>query len=56
MINEKIPASQRNLLPLLVAHNKILWVCGFRPSEQAKLRSDTHRVLHLKFESIQNIP
>ncbi len=54
MINEKIPANQRNLIPLLVAHNKILWVCGYRPDERAKLCSDTKRVLYLKFECIQN--
>jgi tRNA(Ile)-lysidine synthase len=52
MINEKIPADQRNHLPLLVANNQILWVCGYRPDERARLRSTTQRIFHLKFELI----
>jgi tRNA(Ile)-lysidine synthase len=50
MINEKIPAAWRNQIPLLVSANQILWVCGYRLDERARLRPTTQRILHLKFE------
>lgn len=50
MINKKIPAARRNFVPLLVAAEQVLWVCGYSPDERARLRPDTRRVLHLKFE------
>jgi tRNA(Ile)-lysidine synthase len=50
MINEKIPANRRHSLPLLVADNRILWICGHRPDERARIRPTTRRVLHLKFQ------
>jgi tRNA(Ile)-lysidine synthase len=51
MINEKIPARRRDNIPLLVSDNRIVWVCGYRPDERARLGPETNRVLHLKFES-----
>ena len=51
MIDEKIPAPWRDYIPLLVtANNQILWVCGYRIDERARLRSTTRRVFHLRFE------
>jgi tRNA(Ile)-lysidine synthase len=50
MINEKIPANWRNHIPLLVSKKRVLWVCGYRPDERARLRPTTQRVLHLRFE------
>ena len=50
MINQKIPAEQRHFIPLLVAQHEVLWVCGYRPDERARIWPDTQRVLHLKFE------
>ena len=52
MINEKIPADQRDYIPLLVANDQILWVCGYRPDERARVRATTQRILYLKFESM----
>ncbi len=52
MINEKIPAGWRNRIPLLVADNQILWICGYRPDERARIRPTTRRVLYLKFEPL----
>ena len=52
MSDEKIPTVQRNLLPLLVAGGHILWVCGYRLAEEAKITPDSQRTLHLKFERL----
>jgi tRNA(Ile)-lysidine synthase len=50
MINEKIPADWRDRIPLLVnAEDRILWVCGWRPDERARVAEGTRRVVHLRF-------
>lgn len=50
MIDQKIPAGQRNAIPLLVSENRVLWVCGYRPDERARLKPTSERALYLKFE------
>jgi len=52
MINEKIPAEWRNTIPLLVVNQQILWVCGYRVDERARLQPHTKKILHLKFEQV----
>jgi tRNA(Ile)-lysidine synthase len=54
MINQKIPAQWRNKIPLLVSAGLVLWVCGYRPDERARLRPSTRRILHFKFERRQD--
>lgn len=49
MINSKIPAAQRNQIPLLINEAQILWVCGYRLAEAGAIRPTTQRVLHLQF-------
>lgn len=50
MINQKIPAVWRDHVPLLVAHDQILWVCGYRLAEQGRVCPSTRQILHLRFE------
>lgn len=50
MINQKIPSARRQHIPLLVADDRVLWVCGYRPAEETRVYPATRRVLHLKFE------
>jgi tRNA(Ile)-lysidine synthase len=50
MINEKIPATWRDHIPLLVSGERIVWVCGYRPDERARVRAGTEKVLHLRFQ------
>jgi len=50
MINEKILAAWRDLIPLLVNElDQIAWVCGWRPDERARVTVQTRRVLRLRF-------
>jgi tRNA(Ile)-lysidine synthase len=50
MINEKIPASWRDHIPLLVnGDGQILWVCGWRPDERARVTEGTQRVVWLRY-------
>jgi tRNA(Ile)-lysidine synthase len=51
MINEKIPASWREHIPLLVnEEERIVWVCGWRPDERACVTDSTRQVVWLHFE------
>jgi tRNA(Ile)-lysidine synthetase-like protein len=50
MINEKIPASWRDHVPLLVNEDgQIVWVCGWRLDERACVTTDTQQVAWLCF-------
>jgi tRNA(Ile)-lysidine synthase len=49
MINEKIPAAWRDAIPLLVSGDCIVWVCGYRPDERARVTAATAEVLYLRF-------
>lgn len=50
MIDAKIARALRDRLPLLVAEDQILWVCGYRLGESARVTRATRRVLVFKFE------
>jgi tRNA(Ile)-lysidine synthase len=52
MIDQKIPFDQRDTVPLLVANDQILWICGHRPDHRASLRAGTQRIVHIEFEQI----
>jgi len=49
MINRKIPRAWRDRIPLLVAGDKIVWVCGRRIGEGVTVGSGTRRVVQLWF-------
>jgi tRNA(Ile)-lysidine synthase len=49
MINLKVPRAQRDHIPLLVAGDEIVWVCGRRVGERARVRSGTRQVIKLQF-------
>ena len=50
MINEKIPKSERDNVPLLAAGSKIYWVVGHRISEDVKVSDETTRVIEFKYK------
>jgi tRNA(Ile)-lysidine synthase len=54
MIDQKIPANLRDRIPLVVSNQQIIWICGYRPAEQARISDTTRQVVHLKFESINS--
>lgn len=45
MINEKIPLSERDKIPVLAVGSDVLWVIGYRMSEEYKVSKETKRVL-----------
>lgn len=50
MINEKIPKSERNEIPLIAGGSKIYWVIGHRISEDVKVTENTERVMEFVYK------
>ncbi len=48
LIEEKIPQSQRDALPLLTDGSHVLWVIGHRISEAYKVTAETKRILQVQ--------
>jgi tRNA(Ile)-lysidine synthetase-like protein len=49
MIDAKIPEAWRARTPLLVSHQHVLWVAGWRIADLAKVDEHSRRVLALRF-------
>lgn len=49
MINEKIPRSKRDSVPIIASGSHVYWVVGYRISEAVKVMEDTKRVMKLKW-------
>jgi len=54
MINEKISLNQRDKIPLLCAGSHVLWIAGYRFSEQIALRFSCDPIYEMVFE--ENFP
>jgi tRNA(Ile)-lysidine synthase len=48
MINVKIPALWRHLVPIVASPLHIVWLAGWRVDERTRITKKTKRVLHLK--------
>lgn len=49
-IDEKIPRSERDRIPLLADGSHILWIIGYRLSDGCKIGEETKRVLEIDAE------
>jgi len=49
LTNRKVPRNLRDRLPLLVGESGIVWVCGHRVDERARIRESTKEALLLRF-------
>ena len=49
-IDEKIPRRERDEVPLVADGNRILWVVGYRISEDVKVTPDTKKVVKLEYK------
>ena len=48
MITEKIPRARRDEIPVLATGSHVLWLVGFRMSEEGKLHANTKQVLQVQ--------
>ncbi len=53
MINVKIPARWRHLVPIVASPQHIVWLAGWRVDERARVTASTEPVLHLRFAQSQ---
>jgi tRNA(Ile)-lysidine synthase len=51
-MNEKIPVAERRRIPLLISAGRILWVCGVRVAQEARICSATGPVLRVEILEI----
>jgi len=49
-IDEKIPKDKRDYIPIVENSGKIMWVVGYRISEEFKINSNTSKVLVLEYK------
>ena len=49
LVDQKIPCTERDRLPLLAEDDHILWVVGYRISEYYKVTENTKRILEVQF-------
>lgn len=47
-VDEKIPAEERDSIPIVESDGKIIWVGGVRPDERAKVTKNTKKVVKLE--------
>lgn len=52
MVDDKIPAAERDGVPLVVSENGVVWVVGHRMAHWARVREDTEQVLRLDFRPV----
>ena len=50
MSDAKIPADQREKIPLVVCENEVLWMVGSRMNERYKINPQTRKVLVLNYQ------
>ncbi|MCH7782903.1 hypothetical protein IID62_07520 [candidate division KSB1 bacterium] len=53
MIDLKVPIYAKNIQPILVDSEKIVWICGSRIDDRVKVTKSTKQVLGLKFSNLQ---
>lgn len=47
-VDEKVPFEARAKIPLLISGGKIMWVCGVKRSDEAKVERVTKRILRVR--------
>jgi tRNA(Ile)-lysidine synthase len=56
MINLKIPQAWRDHAPLLVAGDRVIWLCGHRIAHGVAVGPQTHRVARFHFQRAPSLP
>ena len=50
MIEEKIPRTQRDCIPVIADGSHILWIIGYRISAYYKISDKTEKILQMKIK------
>ena len=49
MINEKIPAKQRDHIPLIAQGNEVIWLIGGRIGDNYKIKENTAQIIEIRY-------
>ncbi|MDP8213627.1 MAG: tRNA lysidine(34) synthetase TilS [Candidatus Euphemobacter frigidus] len=47
LIDEKVPGSLRDLIPIIADAEKIIWLAGYRPDHRCRVREETRTILEI---------
>lgn len=53
-VDEKVPRDERNVIPLIVSGDDIVWVVGYRGDDRFKVTNETKKILKLEVEKLKN--
>ena len=53
LVDAKIPARERDRIPVLAEDSHVLWLVGYRISEYYKVTEQTERILQVQIETLQ---
>jgi tRNA(Ile)-lysidine synthase len=51
LIDRKIPLIQREILPMVVSGNDVIWIPGFRPAREYEVRDSSQNPVFIEFSS-----
>ncbi len=51
-VDEKVPFEERSSIPLLISRGKILWVAGFKVSNEFKVTKKTTKMLKIEYQRL----
>jgi tRNA(Ile)-lysidine synthase len=53
-VDQKVPRDERDIVPLILSANDIIWVTGYRGDDRFRVTENTKRVLKLEIKQIRD--
>lgn len=53
-VDQKVPRDERDIVPLILSANDIIWVAGYRGDDRFRVAENTKRVLKLEIKQIRD--
>jgi len=53
-VDQKVPRDERDIVPLILSANDIIWVVGYRGDDRFRVTEETKRVLKLEIKQIRD--
>lgn len=55
LINNKIPKDKRDLIPLILFNDEIVWISGIRSSDLYKIKKENKKLLKVSYEGRESV-
>ena len=53
-VDQKVPRDERDIVPLILSANDIIWVVGYRGDDRFRVTENTKRALKLEIKQIRD--